>query len=102
MDMLKVMIKRTAPPGKEKTLLDLIAQLRMMASGQSGYISGETLLDTAHPGEFLVISIWDKEADWKKWNANEQRQQLQEKIDALIGPTTTYSTYQYPHHLHTV
>ena len=100
--MLKVMIRRTAPPGKEKALLDLITQLRMMASGQNGYISGETLLGTGHPGEFLVVSVWDSEADWKKWNANEQRQELQAKIDALIGPTTTYSTYQYPHHLHTV
>lgn len=100
--MFKVMIKRTAPPGKEKALLDLITQLRVMASGQSSYISGETLLSTGHPGEFLVISVWDKEADWKKWCANEQRQELQAKIDALIGPTTSFSTYQYPHSLHTV
>lgn len=100
--MFKVMIKRTAPAGKEKALLDLITQIRVMASGQDGYISGETLNSTGHPGEFLVVSVWDREVDWKNWCANEKRIELQSKIDALIGPTTTYTTYQYPHNTHSV
>lgn len=100
--MFKIMIKRTAPAGKEKALLDLITQLRVLASGQDGYVSGETLLSAGHPGEFLVVSVWDREVDWKKWCADEKRIELQAKIDALIGPTTTYTTYTYPHNLHTV
>lgn len=100
--MFKVMIKRTAPAGKEKALQDLITQLRVLASGQEGYVSGETLLSSEHPGELLVISIWDREVDWKAWCADEKRIELQAKIDALIGPTTTYTTYKYPHNLHTV
>ena len=100
--MFKVMIKRTVPSGKSKELLDLITQLRVMASGQEGYISGETLHSSENPAEFLVISVWDREVDWKKWCADEKRQTLQAKIDALIGPTTTYTTYQYPHLSHPV
>ena len=100
--MFKVMIKRTAPSGKDKELLDLITQVRVMASGQNGYISGETLRSSDKPNEILVVSVWDREVDWKKWCADEKRQELQAKIDALIGSTTTYSTYQYPHISHTV
>lgn len=98
--MFKVTITRKAPQGKEKELLNLITQLRVMASGQSGYVSGETLLNTAVPGEFLVISVWDREVDWKKWLASEDRVALQARIDALTGSQTTYASYQYPHISH--
>jgi heme-degrading monooxygenase HmoA len=98
--MFKVTITRKAPQGKEKELLDLITQLRVMASGQSGYVSGETLLNTAVPGEFLVISVWDREIDWKKWLASDERVALQARIDALTGSQTVYSSYQYPHISH--
>jgi heme-degrading monooxygenase HmoA len=100
--MFKVTITRKAPAGKETQLLDLITRLRVMASGQSGYISGETLLNTQVPGEFLVISVWDREIDWKKWSSSEARMELQAKIDALTGTQTVSATYHYPHISHPV
>ncbi|MEI7432241.1 MAG: antibiotic biosynthesis monooxygenase family protein [Betaproteobacteria bacterium] len=100
MSMFKVTIKRTAPQGKEKELLDLITQLRVKASGQQGYVSGETLLNAKVPGEFLVISVWDREVDWNKWVASEVRKALEDRIEALIGANSIYSTYSYPHLSH--
>ncbi len=99
--MYKVIIKRTVPPGKEKELNELIAQLRVAVSGQSGYISGETLRNTEKPDEYLVISIWDREVDWKSWFASDERKEIQGKIDKLLGKPTVYETYQYPHKTHT-
>jgi heme oxygenase (mycobilin-producing) len=98
--MYKVMIKRVVPPGKEKELNELITQLRMAVSGQGGYISGETLKNTERPNEYLVISIWDREEDWKCWLASEERKTIQGKIDTLLGAPTVYETYQYPYMPH--
>ena len=69
--MFKVIIKRTVPPEKEKALLELVTELRMGASGQDGYISGETLRSTTNPNEYIVISVWDSEAFWLAWLADE-------------------------------
>ena len=98
--MYKVIIKRIVPPGKEKELKELIAQLRVAVSGQAGYISGETLLNTEKPNEYLVLSIWDRDIDWKSWLATDERKEIQDKIDALLGGPTVYETYQYPHRTH--
>ena len=100
--MFKVLIKRTVPSGKEKALLDLVTQLRVGASGQDGYISGETLRNTEKPNEYIVISIWDCEENWKKWLACDERIDLQSRIDALLGSPTICETYVYPHMTHTV
>ena len=100
--MFKVILKRKAPPGTEKALLDLITQLRIGASGQYGYISGETLRNSACPDEFVVISVWDDEESWQNWLTSDERVALQQRIDALIGVPTMCETYQYPHMTHTV
>jgi heme oxygenase (mycobilin-producing) len=98
--MFKVLIKRTVPAGKEKELLHLVTQLRVGASGQSGYISGETLRNSAKPDEYIVVSVWDSEESWEKWLASDLRIALQTQVDALIGKPTVCETYVYPHMTH--
>ena len=100
--MFKVMIKRVVPPGKEREVAELITQLRLGASGQDGYISGETLKSSSNPHEFLVISIWDRESSWKAWFNSDERIALQKKVDELTGVPTSYETYYYPHITHDV
>ncbi len=56
--LVKVLIKRKVTQEKEAALLDLITQLRTLASRQPGYISGETLRSADNPEEYLVISTW--------------------------------------------
>lgn len=94
--MIKIMIKRRAPTEKQNELLDLITKLRSEASKQPGYVSGETLHGSDKPEEFLVISIWDDELYWKKWIATDERKEIQQKIDRLIGTPTEYEIYRYP------
>ncbi|WP_319237520.1 antibiotic biosynthesis monooxygenase family protein [uncultured Propionivibrio sp.] len=100
--MFKVILKRTVPASKEKELLALITQLRVGASGQEGYISGETLHNAAKPEEYVVISIWDSGKSWRKWLESEARIAVQTQIDELLGTPTICETYVYPHMTHSV
>jgi heme oxygenase (mycobilin-producing) len=94
--MIKVMIKRKAPKGKEEELLHLITELRSRASKQPGYISGETMHNAADPENYLVISIWEAEKYWNTWLASEERAEFQNRIDELLGIKTLYEIYRYP------
>ncbi|RLB78881.1 MAG: antibiotic biosynthesis monooxygenase, partial [Deltaproteobacteria bacterium] len=62
---------------------------------QPGYISGETLRNIDDPEEYLVISTWQSLEDWQRWAKSEQRAEVQNKIDNLLGQKTEYSSYLY-------
>ena len=94
--MFKVMIKRTIPPGKEKDVRDMITLLRSLAMKQPGYISGETLQSADNPNQYLVISIWENEKDWRAWFNSSERKALQTNVDKLVGIDTVYESYYYP------
>jgi len=92
---VKIIIKRKVPKGKETELLPLLLELRSLAIAQPGYISGETLRNAEDPEDYLVISTWNSMDDWKEWATREQRAEVQDKIDALLGEKTDYSIYFY-------
>ena len=94
--LVKVLIKRRVTQAKEAALLDLITQLRTLASRRPGYISGETLRSADNPDEYLVISTWQAISDWKKWVGSKERAVLQDKIDKILGKKTKYEVFQYP------
>ena len=76
-------------------LLPLLIELRALATGQPGYISGETLRNVDDPEESLVISTWNSVEDWKTWLASGERDRVQGKIDNLLGVVTEYRVYFY-------
>jgi heme-degrading monooxygenase HmoA len=92
---VKVLIKRTVPANVAGDLLPLLKELRTRATNQRGYISGETLRRLDKPDEFLVISTWESADDWKKWITSQERNEVQGKIDSLLGGTTEYEIYHY-------
>jgi len=92
---VKIIIKRKVAKDKEAQLLPLLIQLRALATGQPGYISGETLRNIDNPEEYLVISTWQSLDDWKRWAESKQRAEIQDKIDDLLGQKTEYSSYLY-------
>lgn len=92
---IKIIIKRKVPKEKESDLLPLLIQLRALATTQPGYISGETLRNMDDPEKYLVISTWQSKDNWKSWLSNEQRAEIQEKIDILLREKTEYSAYLY-------
>lgn len=92
---VKALIKRVVPENKAREMIPLFRQMRALAMNQKGYISGETLRNLNNSEEFLVISSWQSSEDWINWLKSADRQQIQEKIDALLGGQTKYDIYHY-------
>lgn len=92
---IKVLIKRTIPQGKARDMLNLFMEMRSLASGQDGYISGETLKSSDRPDVYLVISTWATDNDCENWLKNKQRQEIQNRIDTLLGGNTSYEMFHY-------
>ena len=92
---VKILIKRKVPKNKGKEMIPLFRKLRALATNQSGYISGETLKSLDRPDVFLVISTWQSPEDWEKWLISKERQEIQDKVDALLGGKTEYEVFHY-------
>ncbi|MDX2481502.1 MAG: antibiotic biosynthesis monooxygenase [Desulfuromusa sp.] len=90
---VRIIIVRHVPKEKAVELRPLLLQMRSLANAQSGYISGETLVNYDDPSENLVISTWKTLDDWNKWLADEKRRELQSKVDVITGSETMYSIY---------
>lgn len=92
---IKVLITRTVPQQKARDMLNLFREMRYLATSQEGYISGETLKSSDRPNVFLVISTWESASDWEGWLKNKARQEIQSRIDELLGGKTTYEMFHY-------
>jgi len=92
---VKILITRTVPEDKGVEMLKLFRDLRSLATEQPGYISGETLKSSDRPDVFLVISTWDSADAWEKWLINKERQEIQGRIDQLLGGNTSFEMFHY-------
>ena len=81
---IRVFIRRKVVRGNELALADLLTRLRALALQAEGYISGETLHALEDVNESLVISTWASLEDWRGWEGNPGRRDLQAKIDRLL------------------
>ena len=92
---VKILIKRNVPRDKAKEMIPLFREMRVLATHQPGYISGETLKSFDVPDTFLVISTWQSSDDWEKWLLSKERQKIQANIDSLLGGKTEYEMFHY-------
>jgi heme oxygenase (mycobilin-producing) len=92
---IKVIIERKAIPGNELELNRLLMELRSRAMKLKGYISGETLRDVDDPNTCIVIATWDSLEDWKAWEDNKDRKEIQAKIDALLRAPARHRVFHY-------
>jgi heme-degrading monooxygenase HmoA len=92
---VKILIKRKVSADKARTMIPLFRKMRALATNQSGYISGETLRSLDTPDQFLVISTWHSSEDWKRWLQSNDRRQVQQEIDKLLGGETQYEIFHY-------
>jgi heme oxygenase (mycobilin-producing) len=92
---VKILIKRRVPLDRARDMITLFRQLRMLATEQNGYISGETLRRVDNPEEYLVISTWQSYQDWQNWMQSSARKEIQSRVDILLGGETTYEVYHY-------
>jgi heme-degrading monooxygenase HmoA len=92
---VKVVIRRIVPEDRVEDLAPLLRQLRTRAKLQPGYISGETLRRLDKTDEFLAISTWETAELWTKWAKSQERNEVQGKIDTLLGGKTEYGIFNY-------
>jgi heme oxygenase (mycobilin-producing) len=90
---IKVILYRRVPADRAAHLRPLLVRLRALAQAQRGYVSGETLMNSEDPEQYLVLSTWESEDDWDAWFNNQQRAGVQREIDALLGSETLYQVY---------
>jgi heme-degrading monooxygenase HmoA len=92
---IRIIIKRICEdPSKEKELFSQVRKLRSLVPQQPGYLSSKYIRKIDHPKDIVAISTWDSLEDWQNWYENEERLEIQSKIDAIPGVTTTYQTYE--------
>jgi len=92
---IKILITRTIPENKARDMLNLFREMRSLATHQDGYLSGETLKSGDRLDVYLVISTWESAEDWETWLKSKERQEIQDKIDTLLGGKTTYEMFHY-------
>jgi len=93
--MIRIHVRRNIPQDKKKDAMVLIIKLRSMSMGKPGYISGETLKRFDKSEESLVVTKWQSVHYWNQWFQSEERSEIQNKIDQLLGQETQYEIYEY-------
>jgi len=92
----KIIIDREVKKGKVPDFLKLLEELRRKAIGAKGYISGETLQASDDPHNLIVLSTWYSAEDWKNWEKNPEREEIEAKIAKLVVRPTRVQIYVNP------
>jgi heme-degrading monooxygenase HmoA len=87
--VVKVLLERTIKGKHVQEITRLLRRMRVLATQQPGYISGETLHAVDDPNHYLVISAWESLAHWQAWVGNAERQKIQSEIDMYMGESPT-------------
>ncbi|RLB04166.1 MAG: antibiotic biosynthesis monooxygenase [Deltaproteobacteria bacterium] len=92
---IKVIIERRVKKGMDTDLAKLMRELRAKAMLAKGYISGETLRAHDDPTLYLVISTWKSLDDWRAWEKNPVRKEIQTKIDSILEEPTQRRVFDF-------
>jgi heme-degrading monooxygenase HmoA len=92
---IRVLIERRIVPQNQPRLNNLLMKLRGKAMLAKGYISGETLRSMDDPAVYLVISTWNTLDDWKRWESDKERQDIQNEIDGLLRSPSIHRVFVY-------
>jgi heme-degrading monooxygenase HmoA len=82
--MVKVLIERHVRKGKEGYLIELLNKLRTELVSQPGYVSGELLQSMEDESTVFALSTWLSPLDWKSWEGNPRRLEIESKIESLL------------------
>ena len=90
---VKSIIRRRVSKDKESQLLPLLLELRSKATGQPGYISGETLIENDDSQHMLVIGTWENIESWHSWENNRKRKEFEAMLEIYQEGPTEYEEY---------
>lgn len=91
--MLRVIIERQLKEGKSKSLIPLLRELRAAALKHTGYITGETLVNTEDPSIVATLSTWRDLDDWRAWENSAARVKIAEQIQHLLRKKPKVNIY---------
>jgi quinol monooxygenase YgiN len=87
---VKVLITRQFKPDTLKDAYKFLMELRSLATLQTGYVSGETMVSADNPHKLVVLSTWISRGRWEEWQADPQRVQCSARIEPLLqSPEST-------------
>jgi heme-degrading monooxygenase HmoA len=92
---VKVLIKRRFKEGKAKEVITLLNELRSGAMAQTGYITGESLINIDDPQKVLVISTWQSIDNWLKWSENSSRKANESRLEPYLEEPADYEAYAF-------
>ena len=78
---VKILLERKFKKEPSLEEIKIINELRVGAMQQSGYVSGETLVDLDDHRRIVVISVWTNKAAWEKWRNSDKRQKLEANLN---------------------
>jgi len=82
--MVKVLIERHVKKGRGGYLIELLNKLRTELVSQPGYVSGELLQSMEDESTIFALSTWLSPLDWKSWEGNPRRLEIESKIESLL------------------
>jgi len=94
--MVRVIIEHQVKELKDvDSVIAMLREVRNGAMKRSGYITGETLVNTEDDRNILVISTWHRLKNWQEWDVSETRLKITAGINPLLAEPYKVSTYQY-------
>ncbi len=94
--MVRVIIEHQVKEVKDvERVIATMRELRNEAMKRSGYITGETLVNTEDDRNVLVISTWHRLENWQEWDTSETRLKITAGIKPLLVEPYKVRTYQY-------
>jgi len=91
---VKIIIDRRVKKGKLPDFLRLLEELKRKTIGAKGYISGETLQASDDSRNLIVVSKWHTIEEWKIWERNPERKEIQARIEKLMVRPTRMRIYE--------
>jgi heme-degrading monooxygenase HmoA len=74
---VKIIIERKFKEAPAQGDFRVLEEIRMMAMGQEGYETGETLVNYDDSREVLVLSTWASLDAWERWVDSPDRRRLE-------------------------
>ena len=90
---VKIFIKRHIKEENMDAALSLLNQFRLAAMEQSGYISGETLVNHYDRRSVTVVSTWNSVEDWIRWQESDKRAHNEARLEEMLEQATKYEIY---------
>ncbi len=90
--MVTIIQERRIKPGKQDELKAFLRQLRLAVADHAGFMGGETLVNSENPNHQIVVSNWRSVEDWKAWEADKKRQEIDQQMRKLMvgAPKVTF------------